>query len=338
MDTCPPLEDIAAFLDDRLKPEERERITEHLARCESCYEIFAGAVHFQEEERDSSAEDIGGGDVIPFPLAEEKDGAPRRSSESPRRFPAWLLLAASVVLATGLGYLLWQNSRVLPDVTVAGLSASLQGSPGIAEKRYQPENVDRGGPDGGVVGSEAPVFLAGVHLLDLRLSAQGGEVEDRKTILYSLSGALDQVLGMHSEAERLKQETDRLTDATALQQTAETWERNLESWNAEDPFFRFGLWTEAGRISAEAGSSGFFKERINRRFLTGIQREISSIAHEDDRYARVLEDLRTIGASWDSNERRVQDGAKLEASFRSIIEQMEEILKQDQIDESDPLS
>src|SRR5688500_15235651 len=97
MDACPPLEDIAAFLDGTLSPEERARITEHLARCESCYEIFAGAVHFHEEEGDSSAADTGGRGVLPFPLKGEEDRAPRRISR-------WLPLAASVVLVVGLGF------------------------------------------------------------------------------------------------------------------------------------------------------------------------------------------------------------------------------------------
>src|SRR5690349_13654604 len=102
MDACPPLEDIAAFLDGiTLSPEERARITEHLARCESCYEVFAGAVHFQEEEGDSSAEDTDGGGVLPFPLVEEKKREKHARAEParpPRRALRWLPLAASVVL------------------------------------------------------------------------------------------------------------------------------------------------------------------------------------------------------------------------------------------------
>src|SRR6185295_1048566 len=95
MDGCPPLEDIAAFLDGRLSAKERERMTEHLARCESCYEIFAGAVHFQE---DSSAEDIKRRDVIPFPL----------TGRAPRRISRWAALAASFLLVAALGFMIWE--------------------------------------------------------------------------------------------------------------------------------------------------------------------------------------------------------------------------------------
>lgn len=41
--TCPSLETIGAFLDDRLKDRERETIAEHIASCETCYFVFTEA-------------------------------------------------------------------------------------------------------------------------------------------------------------------------------------------------------------------------------------------------------------------------------------------------------
>src|SRR5260370_30538745 len=49
---CPDLEDIAALLDGKLTARERARLTEHLAGCESCYEIFAGAAHILDDSRE----------------------------------------------------------------------------------------------------------------------------------------------------------------------------------------------------------------------------------------------------------------------------------------------
>jgi tetratricopeptide (TPR) repeat protein len=40
---CPDLETIAAYLDRRLRRRERERVTAHLADCESCYFVFSEA-------------------------------------------------------------------------------------------------------------------------------------------------------------------------------------------------------------------------------------------------------------------------------------------------------
>jgi predicted anti-sigma-YlaC factor YlaD len=41
--SCPTEEEIAVFLDGMVAAGERRRILAHLARCESCYEVFAGA-------------------------------------------------------------------------------------------------------------------------------------------------------------------------------------------------------------------------------------------------------------------------------------------------------
>ena len=41
--TCPSLETIGAFVDDRLKEREREVIAEHVATCETCYFVFTEA-------------------------------------------------------------------------------------------------------------------------------------------------------------------------------------------------------------------------------------------------------------------------------------------------------
>ena len=331
MDGCPPLEDIAAFLDGTLSSQERARMTEHLARCESCYEIFAGAVHFQEEEEDSSAEDTGGRGVIRFPLRDKEDRAPRRIAR-------WLPLAASFFLVAALGFMIWQYSRTLPEITVAGLVEPLQAQPRIIEQRYQPKDVQRGvGGEEGIT-SPAPPFLAGVYFVDLRLSAKAGDVKTTRGILYDLQSELAQVLGMQGPAKSLKEEADRMKDPagpTALQRFTSSlprWESNFQSWFAEDPFFAFGVWTEAGRLSAVIKSPELFEQRVNRRFLSGIQREIR--AENDERYTPILDDLRKIEDLWD--ERRPEDYQALARHFQSIIDQMEQIQKQDRIDSELP--
>ena len=50
--TCPNLETIAAYLDGRLSDRERERVTEHLAACEECYELL-------RESAQTRVEDVG---------------------------------------------------------------------------------------------------------------------------------------------------------------------------------------------------------------------------------------------------------------------------------------
>jgi len=329
MDACPPLEDIAAFLDGTLTPEERERMTEHLARCESCYEIFAGAAHFQEEEEGSSAEDTGGRGVLPFPLRVEKDRAPRR-------IPRWLPLAASFLLVAALGFMIWQNYRTLPDITMADLVEPLQGQPQLIGDLYQPKDPERGGNKPVSSSLDAPQFLVGVYLVDLRLSAKAGDVKNTQEALYSLSNELDQVSFMQeSTTESFKDEAGRITSPAAVHRFASTlprWEGTLQNWFSEDPFFSFGLWTEAGRLSAVAKSPKFFERRMNRRFLSAIPREIPA----DERYRPILNDLRKIEELW--GKRRKEDYEAIGNPFEHIIDQMEQIQKQDQASEPLPES
>jgi hypothetical protein len=53
--TCPSLEDIAAFLDGRVNAEERARLIRHLADCPTCLEVLAGAAQFLAAEEAAAA-------------------------------------------------------------------------------------------------------------------------------------------------------------------------------------------------------------------------------------------------------------------------------------------
>jgi hypothetical protein len=321
MNAHPPLEDIAAFLDDMLSAEERARITEHLARCESCYEIFAGAAHFQ------SAEDTDGGGVIPFPLKGEQD----------RRIPRWLLLAASVVLAAGLGFFAWQYLAP-PKIAVADLVEPLQEQPRIAEHLYQPTEVTRSGEEPTASFSDAPPFMAGIYLIDLRLSVQAKEAEKTKDVLYALFSELDQISGMRPLAAKIKKEADQMREMKStdplrrLEQTLPQWEGELQEL-LSDSFFSFGLWAEAGRLSAITGSPEFFEQPANRRFISPIERKIRSL--QDARYALLLKDLRQIESHWPEAEHLPENRKALSERFQSIIASVEQIQRQDAEDAED---
>jgi hypothetical protein len=44
--------EIAALIDDRLNPAEREKILSHIDGCEECFEVYAGVLKFKESERE----------------------------------------------------------------------------------------------------------------------------------------------------------------------------------------------------------------------------------------------------------------------------------------------
>lgn len=309
MDTCPPLEDIAAFLDGMLSPEERERVTEHLARCESCYEIFAGAVHFEVA---SSAEGTDRRGVIPFPLAEEKDRAPRRMSR-------WLPLAASVLLAVGIGWAGW-HYLVEPPVSIAAFARPLEDKPGIAAHLYEGDVYRSGEAEVDLFGQKSS-FLTGVHLLDLRLSVYAGDWERTKSLLQDLGTTAENIstdLGKSFSQDYLSLNGSADFDQLALQLPAK--EAELEELLLEDDSFQLGKWAEAGRLSARTQTREFFRWK-NRRFLSSLLK--NPPGEGDESLASVPGDLQAIEAIWDRGEFRSQDYEDLAGRFEKIIKTYE---------------
>ena len=76
--SCPPAEDLAAFIDGNVGGTERDRLVAHLNACEDCYFIFAGTARFRA-------------DTVP------------RGARRPAVAPVLLRLAAAAVVLLGLG-------------------------------------------------------------------------------------------------------------------------------------------------------------------------------------------------------------------------------------------
>lgn len=51
---CPPLEDIAALIDGKLDTVKKDRLMEHLAHCDKCYETFSMSYELIKEEKKKS--------------------------------------------------------------------------------------------------------------------------------------------------------------------------------------------------------------------------------------------------------------------------------------------
>jgi len=109
---------LAAFAEDRLGPEERMRVTEHLALCADCRETLAAMARAR------------GGDVT----------FASRDIKSPLTRPhVWLPMAAALVVATGLTVGLITSGRVTrPSTEAPGAIVPTPGRPDAQGQRTGP--------------------------------------------------------------------------------------------------------------------------------------------------------------------------------------------------------
>ncbi|HJX29252.1 MAG TPA: zf-HC2 domain-containing protein [Thermoanaerobaculia bacterium] len=337
MDTCPPLEEIAAFLDDMLSPEDRERITSHLTSCESCYEVFAGAAQFQEYER--SGEDTGEVVVQPplgrktdgtgvslgalFPFVGEADRSgvslpPVAAPEKVRpRASRWLALAASVLLVSVLGFVAGEFLAP-PKMVLADVARPLEQEKNISDLLYA--NPTRGESPEGDTLSMRPNFMAGVYLLGLRLSVQAEDVERTAARLQGLALSLQEIpLLPEGLAEKYEEEYQRMktpSDLGRFVPDLPAKETEIQEELADHQAFQFGLWTEAGRLSALTESPEFFDRRENSRFLSDLLKE-EALPVPPDLQEAVLEHLQAVRSAWDEGP---QDYQTIAEHLRLIIE------------------
>src|ERR1700728_235890 len=168
---CPSLEDLAAFLDggDELSAERRREIVEHLAACEECYEVFAGAAASLDEAPEVAAapatEEASPlpGIVRPF----ERPPRPRRRGVVTGIAAA---IAALLLAALGVTYLLRRDAA--SQMTSAQLVAAIGPPTGSVPPIAFPWGLRLRGGGGEdnltLVAPELESFQLGVRELDLR--------------------------------------------------------------------------------------------------------------------------------------------------------------------------
>src|ERR1700674_3882132 len=274
---CPDLEDIAALLDGKLAARERARVTEHLAGCESCYEIFAGTTHVLEDSRDEQRVPA----APPHPFERPREAATLRPSVW------WAAAALAAVLAATVGLLVFLRGPREAGPSTEQL-ASLVGRP--AERVPFPWGREmRGGKD---EASRVPLareaFRLGVRFLDLRVALERGNrlaASDtlRRLILllkdmdYPPSKALDTYQDLAKKVPQAVPLPSLLEDASAAEKQAST---EL----LEDPrLVELGRWTEACRLAGASGRTDLFREAST---LGVLDRALAPAGKDEDALER----------------------------------------------------
>lgn len=277
---CPDLEDLAAFLDGTLAPERRASMIEHLASCESCFEIFAGAARFQAEEPQEVAElepqqtPEGGAGVLDKSRA-ARPFEPRRSVRS-RPWRRGAAAAIAALLVAGIAPLVWWRLQNRGAVSPEGLSAELLKNPTAQLDLSWRGSRMRGGP-----GQKADVppdlgdFRLGVLLLDLRLALATGKQTAAKETLWRLDYLFSALWlplpDIRAAYKGIGKELDQGKPPAALLPKAEAEEKRLFAAGVEREFVELGSWTEACRLAGAARQPEIFRSRAARRLLERAQ-------------------------------------------------------------------
>jgi hypothetical protein len=286
-------EDIAAFLDGKLPTEQRARVIEHLASCESCYQVFAGAARFKEEERGQQS-----------PQALPKRPFERLSEPRAAWSGAWWGVAAAMaaVLVAAVGALLllrWRGSG--GDLGTEPLAAALEGRAAVLDNVPWPGHPKRG-PAETALPNETLSFRLGVSLLDLRLALTGADRERAREALRRLEVVLDGIDLLPPEARQVSQRLGAALRAGAaprsLLATAKAQEKKALEGVVDPPFVELGGWTEACRLGGKAGQTDLFHGRATRRLLESFLEPGAEAAKDlDPRAAKTLAGIQAAIAS-----------------------------------------
>lgn len=289
-ETCPSLEDLAAFLDGRLSGNEQTRIVAHLADCPSCYEVFAEAARYRldEEEDEEEPAPLGEIEVPQELLAAQSKGEVVPFPKRP--IFRWVSSIAAILAVSLAAIPLYRQYYTMPQISSAQL-ASLAVSRKAPEDRFWSDLANRGGaPTAGLTVSHET--LLGAHAFDLHLSLGRNDSEQALDDLAGINTHIEGIGFLPDQAKAYKEIQKQIYEgqpASRFIQKADELEASLPV--EEDPYFAFGKWIEAGRLSALAQSPDFFQKPKNRKFLQTFLHHGLRDYDLDPKVAGILEDI-----------------------------------------------
>jgi len=255
------------LLDGKLTARERARLTEHLAECESCYEIFAGTAHVLDDSRDEQVQ----------PAATLRPFERPREARAIRPRVWWAAAALAAVLAATVGLVVFlQGSRGAGPSTEQ--LASLVGP--VPSGKINWGRTLRGGS-----GTEEPpelpgdheAFQLGVRFLDLRLALASGNREEADDALRRFHLLFKRMpippLEALASYDELRKRLGPQVAPPALLAAAATAEKEAVKELLEDPrLVELGRWTEACRLAGQSGRPDLFREPATLRLLDEAMR------------------------------------------------------------------
>lgn len=301
--------ELAAYIDGALGKEEANRVMEHLASCESCFEVYSETLRFQLDESPQKQKEI-----FQFPRKDPKP-AP------------WTWVAAAAVLVIGFSGGVYRVLLAPPphlvtaELATRDIAEPLQKGPGLV-KGFWVGPTFRGGHGGGTIAVDPASFQIGVQLVNLQVSLEADDadqVSDTIARILQILETQDLVRPLKESYNSLKSQildsgSPRDFMAEASQLMGETRDY------FEAPHLDLGQWVEAGRLSAIAQEPSFFQRGENRSFLRRtLWRQRFGIGDMTIEPA-ALKSLKDISEVLDQDDLTSADYARLKQSFDRILE------------------
>jgi hypothetical protein len=262
---CPTDEQLAAYIDGTLGKAESEHVTEHLAACRDCFDLYMETAHFLVDSSVATPEDAkhewaetASRQVARFPVPIERA----------RPLAQWLSIAALLLVGAG-GGTYFQFLQAPPALMPPALIGPLP-NPSAQIPNFWKGPTFRGG--GG--GEDAPKlndasFWMGVQAVNLQVSLKAGNGQEAEDAVARILGIVNDrpftddlqkdYRGITLAVENRKAPVDLLPEASRL--------AGLSRDVFDTTYLDLGQWVEAGRLAALSHDSSFFRQADTRSFL-----------------------------------------------------------------------
>jgi anti-sigma factor RsiW len=272
---CPDLEELAAYLDGTLESGRRQVVIRHLARCGSCFEVFAMASDMLHDEPGlTAAEQQAPAVTEGMPGTAAKPWRPFEPSSRPARTsrgPRWWRrgLAAATAAAAVLAGVEVVNRQLDPlQALTPGRLAAALGRPGGAAGLW-PEPASRGRPEEARAIDEVE-FRLGLNLVDLRTAlvrrAKGDASETLRRLYVGVNEMLIPPPGLAERIQALRNRVEAGEPLSPMLSAVDALERDTLSGTVP-PAPQLGAWSEVCRLDAVAALDGPLRRRAVHRLL-----------------------------------------------------------------------
>ncbi|MBF0276645.1 MAG: hypothetical protein HQM13_02580 [SAR324 cluster bacterium] len=244
---CPSLDELSAFIDQKIGHEQQAGIKKHFDSCSACYELYLDSLETQNSFS-----------RLQFSKEWRKCFAMFSRPEK-RTWPFAIPAAAAVILLYIFWFQSWQSS---PFPSSSELTSQL-----IQKNRAASlieSGMEQGTREQAFVSNTSAMqqaFGTGVALIDLELAKQAENWELAAKQLMILNHHLDSLLKSAVLVKKNREFILQIEEKGFLQ-PGQNVGAPIEAFFKNEPavlFFQFGKWVESARLAAVSQNSGFFK-------------------------------------------------------------------------------